>query len=70
VAFDRFTRADAVRGRDQGGSGLGLAIVASLVRGQGGRVGLGNGEPLGGGRVEVWLPLAGAEPAVARQADG
>jgi signal transduction histidine kinase len=70
VAFDRFTRADAVRGRDQGGSGLGLAIVASLVRGQGGRVGLGNGEPLGGGRVEVWLPLAGAQPAVARQADG
>jgi len=71
VAFDRFTRADAVRGRDEGGSGLGLAIVASLVRGQGGRVRLGNGEPLGGGRVEVWLPLAAtAEPAGARRSQG
>ncbi len=76
VAFDRFTRADAVRGRDAGGSGLGLAIVASLVRGQGGRVLLGNGEPLGGGRVEVWLPLADAEadadaePAVTRRPVG
>lgn len=63
VAFDRFTRADAVRGRDEGGSGLGLAIVASLVGAQGGRVRLGNGEPMGGGRVELWLPLA---PAGAR----
>jgi len=61
VAFERFTRADAVRGRDGGGSGLGLAIVASLVEGMGGRVQLGNGDPLGGARVEVWLPLADAE---------
>jgi len=69
VAFDRFTRADNVRGRNGGGSGLGLAIVASLVRGQGGRVRLSNGEPLGGGTVEVWFPLAEAtaEPSAARQ---
>jgi signal transduction histidine kinase len=58
VAFDRFTRADADRGRDHGGSGLGLAIVAAVVRAQQGRVDVGNGEPLGGGRVRVWLPLA------------
>jgi len=58
VALDRFTRADGVRRRDDGGSGLGLAIVAALVNGQGGRVRVGNGDPLGGGRVEVWLPLA------------
>lgn len=65
MAFDRFSRADPVRGRDGGGSGLGLAIVASLVQGQGGRVQLGNGEPLGGGRVEVWLPLAESGAAIA-----
>jgi signal transduction histidine kinase len=59
VAFDRFTRVDADRGRDHGGSGLGLAIVAAVVRAQGGRVELGNGEPLGGGRLRVWLPMAG-----------
>ncbi len=58
VAFDRFTRADAVRGRDGGGSGLGLAIVSSLVQAQGGRVYVGNGAPLGGARVDVWLPTA------------
>ena len=62
VAFDRFTRADADRGRDHGGSGLGLAIVAAVVRAQHGRVEVGNGEPLGGGRLRVWLPLA-PEPA-------
>jgi signal transduction histidine kinase len=59
VAFDRFPRADADRGRDHGGSGLGLAIVAAVVRAHGGRVELGNGEPLGGGRLRVWLPMAG-----------
>jgi signal transduction histidine kinase len=64
VAFDRFTRADRARGGDGGGSGLGLAIVAALVRAHGGRVDVGNGEPLGGGRVRVWFPRArdGAEP--------
>lgn len=59
VAFDRFTRVDADRGRGRGGSGLGLAIVAAVVRAQDGRVEVGNGEPLGGGRLRVWLPLAG-----------
>jgi len=70
VAFDRFTRADAVRSRDGGGSGLGLAIVASLVRGQGGRVHLGNGAPLGGAWVNVWLPLAQGRADVEPDATG
>ncbi|MEA2932412.1 MAG: hypothetical protein QOI56_1197 [Actinomycetota bacterium] len=67
-AFDRFTRADVVRARDGGGSGLGLALVAAVVRSQGGRVSVGNGEPLGGGRVEVRLPLAAPRTAAAREA--
>jgi signal transduction histidine kinase len=58
LALDRFTRADADRGRDHGGSGLGLAIVAAVAHAQGGGVEVGNGEPLGGGRIEVRLPLA------------
>jgi two-component system, OmpR family, sensor kinase len=57
-AFDRFTRADAPRKRDDGGSGLGLAIVAAVVSSHGGTVAAANGPPLGGGRVDVWLPLA------------
>jgi signal transduction histidine kinase len=64
LAFDRFTRADADRNRDHGGSGLGLAIVAAVVRSQHGRVEVGNGDPLGGGRLRVWLPRAPAEPAL------
>jgi signal transduction histidine kinase len=59
VAFDRFSRADADRGRDHGGSGLGLAIVAAVVHAQHGQVQVGNGAPLGGGRIEVRLPIAG-----------
>ena len=68
VAFDRFTRADADRNRDHGGSGLGLAIVAAVVRSQHGRVEVGNGDPLGGGRLEVWLPRA--EPALTGHSSG
>jgi two-component system OmpR family sensor kinase len=64
VAFDRFTRADADRGRDHGGSGLGLAIVAAVVRSQQGRVEVDNGAPLGGGRLRVWLPLAAPDAAL------
>jgi len=44
-AFDRFTRFDEARTRDEGGSGLGLAIVAELVRLHGGRVELGDALP-------------------------
>ena len=54
--FERFTRLDDARGRDEGGAGLGLGIVRELVRGHGGTVRLGDAEP--GLRVEVRLPSA------------
>ncbi|MET8373883.1 ATP-binding protein [Micromonospora profundi] len=38
--FDRFTRLDDGRGRDDGGAGLGLAIVRELVRRAGGTISL------------------------------
>ena len=43
--FDRFTRLDAARGRDQGGAGLGLAIVRQLVTAHGGTVTLSDAGP-------------------------
>ena len=66
--FDRFTRLDDARTRDDGGAGLGLAIVRELVRLHGGTVTLGDAAP--GLRVAVALPAAEAptspaEPAAA-----
>lgn len=58
-AFERFRRADASRGDQQGGTGLGLAIVASLVRAHGGTVAAEN-LPGCGARVRVELPTAGS----------
>jgi len=52
--FDRFTRLDAGRGREEGGAGLGLAIVRELVRAHGGTVTLADAGP--GLRAEVRLP--------------
>jgi signal transduction histidine kinase len=57
--FDRFTRLDDARTRDDGGAGLGLAIVGELVRLHGGTVILGDAAP--GLRVAVAL-LAGEPP--------
>jgi signal transduction histidine kinase len=56
-AFQRFTRADAARGR--GGAGLGLAIVAVIARAHGGTAGAGNRAT---GGAEVWISLPGARP--------
>jgi two-component system OmpR family sensor kinase len=53
--FDRFSRADAARGRS-GGAGLGLAIVAAITEALGGQVATRNGMPLGGAVVETRLP--------------
>nr|WP_238344977.1 HAMP domain-containing sensor histidine kinase [Actinopolymorpha cephalotaxi] len=54
--FDRFTRLDDARARDDGGSGLGLAIVRELARLHGGTVTLADAGP--GVRAEVRLPAA------------
>ncbi|GLX01713.1 ATP-binding protein [Microtetraspora sp. NBRC 16547] len=54
--FDRFTRLDSARSRDDGGAGLGLAIVRETVRAHGGSVHLEDAAP--GLRAVVRLPLA------------
>ncbi len=54
-AFDRFSRADAARGRTTGGAGLGLAIARGLVEAHGGRIWI---EAAPGGRVAFALPAA------------
>jgi signal transduction histidine kinase len=54
--FDRFTRLDNARDRDQGGAGLGLPIVAELLRLHHGSITLTDAEP--GLRVTVLLPAA------------
>ena len=56
-AFERFSRADAARGR--GGSGLGLAVVDSIARAHGGSAHARNG-PEGGADVWIELPAAAA----------
>jgi signal transduction histidine kinase len=58
--FDRFTRLDDARTRDDGGTGLGLAIVSELVRLHGGTVTLGDAAP--GLRVAVALPATEPPP--------
>src|SRR5207245_6527742 len=53
--FDRFTRLDDARSRDEGGSGLGLPIAREIVEAHGGRISVGDGP---GGRLVVRLPRA------------
>jgi signal transduction histidine kinase len=57
--FERFTRLDDARSREEGGSGLGLAIVRELARAHGGEVHLDDAAP--GLRAVVRLPAAGRE---------
>lgn len=57
--FERLFRAEPSRSRAHGGSGLGLSICQRLVAAHGGRVAA-SPSPLGGLRVEVWLPGADA----------
>ncbi|MEV2270759.1 sensor histidine kinase [Nonomuraea africana] len=54
--FNRFTRLDDGRSRDEGGAGLGLAIVRETVRAHGGTVHLEDADP--GLRAVVRLPPA------------
>ena len=58
--FDRFTRLDDARNRDEGGAGLGLAIVRELLRAHHGTITLDDAEP--GLRVEVTLPAGAPSP--------
>jgi signal transduction histidine kinase len=53
--FERFTRLDDARTRDDGGAGLGLAVVRTIVTRHGGRV-RAEAAPLGGARLVVDLP--------------
>ena len=62
--FERFTRLDAARSRDEGGSGLGLAIVRTVVARHGGTVTLAEAGP--GLRVVVRLPAEQVIEAVIR----
>ena len=55
--FDRFTRLDSARGRDDGGAGLGLSIVRVIVDAHGGSVTVGTSQA-GGARFVVQLPAA------------
>jgi signal transduction histidine kinase len=53
--FDRFTRLDEPRNRNDGGAGLGLAIVHEVVQAHGGEVEC-TESPLGGARMCIRLP--------------
>jgi signal transduction histidine kinase len=55
--FERFTRLDDARARDNGGTGLGLAITREVVAAHGGTITV-NGEP--GATFTVSFPLADA----------
>ena len=54
-AFERFSRADAVRAR--GGAGLGLAIVDAIARAHGGSVAAANRDQ---GGADVWISIPNA----------
>ncbi|MET9962480.1 HAMP domain-containing sensor histidine kinase [Streptomyces sp. NPDC006326] len=57
--FERFTRLDDARSRDQGGSGLGLAIARDIATRLGGSL-TAEDQPHGGARLVARLPLAAA----------
>jgi signal transduction histidine kinase len=55
--FERFTRLDAGRTRNEGGAGLGLALAKAIVERHHGAISALDA-PLGGARIEVRLPCA------------
>jgi signal transduction histidine kinase len=64
--FDRFTRLDDARSRDEGGSGLGLPIAREIVEAHGGRISVGDGP---GGRLVVRLPRSPSGAGAGRQVE-
>ncbi|MGW1542480.1 sensor histidine kinase [Streptomyces sp. NPDC002309] len=57
--FERFTRLDDARARQDGGAGLGLAIARDIAHAHGGTLTIGTG-PRGGARVLLRLPCQDA----------
>jgi signal transduction histidine kinase len=55
--FERFTRLDDARSRDDGGAGLGLAIAAAVTDAHRGEITVAD-SPLGGARFRVRLPAS------------
>ena len=68
--FERFTRLDDGRARDDGGAGLGLAIVRELVRRAGGSISLTDAPEQCGLRVCLLLPAFPGEDGPGPQIDG
>ncbi|MEH0930867.1 ATP-binding protein [Micromonospora sp. CPCC 205558] len=68
--FDRFTRLDDGRARDDGGAGLGLAIVRELVRRAGGTITLTDVPEQRGLRVCLLLPALPAQESGLTVSDG
>ena len=56
--FDRFTRLDEARARDEGGSGLGLAISREIALAHGGSLDLVPADRRAGTIFELRLPMA------------
>lgn len=56
--FERFSRLDEARSRDQGGAGLGLALVKAIATRHGGQVHVETSKTLGGASFVVRLPEA------------
>ena len=57
--FERFTRLDSSRARDDGGAGLGLAIARAIAEAHGGSLEI-RDSPAGGARFVLALPSAGS----------
>jgi signal transduction histidine kinase len=65
--FERFTRLDSARARQDGGTGLGLAIAKDIAHAHGGTL-TAHTSPRGGARLLLCLPVGGSAAASAAAA--